>query len=150
MSVSQIRPSETRALAEVSNLLAKTGLSLDEHLDYTCAIRYEDGRVIATGSAFGPTLRCFAVDPAHQGEGLLNEIVSHLTEERMARNYVHLFVYTKPASARFFRDLGFYAIAEVPGKLVFLENRRHGFGNYLRRLETQRRPGSAAAIAFCE
>ena len=32
--------------------------------------------IIATGSALGLPCRCFAVSSEHQGEGLLNEIIS--------------------------------------------------------------------------
>ena len=118
MAVSQVYPSDKRTMAKIRALLERVDITLDEHLDYTCAIFDEDGAPIATGSAFGPTLRCFAVDPTHQGEGLLNEVITHLMENRMARGFCHLFVYTKPGSARFFKDLGFCEIAEVPGFLT--------------------------------
>ena len=148
MSVSQVYQTDKRTLAKVQALLEKVDITLDEHLDYTCAIFDEEGNVIATGSAFGSTLRCFAVDPGHQGEGLLNEVITHLMEDRMAKGFLHLFVYTKPASARFFKDLGFYQIAEVPGFLVFLENRRNGFSGYLKSLEPSKGDGQAAAIVM--
>ena len=148
MSVSQVYRSDARMMAKVKALLEKVDITLDEHLDYTCAVLDEEGAPIATGSAFGSTLRCFAVDPAHQGEGLLNEVITHLMEDRMAKGHFHLFVYTKPGSAKFFRDLGFSEIAEVPGLLVFLENRKNGFSGYLKRLEKKKLPGQAAAIVM--
>ena len=103
MSVSQVYRSDKRTMAKIKALLEKVDITLDEHLDYTCAVFDEEGAPIATGSAFGSTLRCFAVDPAHQGEGLLNEVITHLMEDRMAKGWFHLFVYTKPGSARFSR-----------------------------------------------
>ena len=148
MAVSQVYPSDKRTMAKIRALLERVDITLDEHLDYTCAIFDEDGAPIATGSAFGPTLRCFAVDPAHQGEGLLNEIITHLMENRMERGFFHLFVYTKPGSAKFFKDLGFSEIAEVPGFLIFLENRKNGFSGYLNQLAAKKRPGQAAAIVM--
>ena len=148
MAVSQVYPSDKRTMVKIRALLEKVDITLDEHLDYTCAVFDEEGAPIATGSAFGSTLRCFAVDPAHQGEGLLNEVITHLMEDRMAKGHFHLFVYTKPGSAKFFKDLGFSEIAEVPGLLVFLENRRDGFSGYLKRLEKKKRPGQAAAIVM--
>lgn len=148
MNVCQIYHSDKRAMAKVKALLERVDITLDEHLDYTCAVFDEDGAPIATGSAFGPTLRCFAVDPARQGEGLLNEVITHLMENRLAMGYFHLFVYTKPGSAKFFRDLGFTPIAEVPGVLVFLENRRDGFSGFLKRLEQSKRPGRSAAVVM--
>ena len=148
MSVSQVYRSDKRTMAKIKALLEKVDITLDEHLDYTCAVFDEEGAPIATGSAFGSTLRCFAVDPAHQGEGLLNEVITHLMEDRMAKGWFHLFVYTKPGSARFFKDLGFCEIAEVPGLLVFLENRKNGFSGFLNRLSADLRPGQAAAIVM--
>ena len=148
MSVSQVYRSDKRTMAKIQALLERVDITLDEHLDYTCAIFDEEGAPIATGSAFGSTLRCFAVDPAHQGEGLLNEVITHLMEDRMNRGFFHLFVYTKPGSAKFFKDLGFSEIAEVPGLLIFLENRKNGFSGYLKRLEVQKRPGQAAAVVM--
>ena len=104
MAVTQVYQSDTRTMAKVKALLERVDITLDEHLDYTCAVFDEEGEPIATGSAFGPTLRCFAVDPAHQGEGLLNEVITHLMEDRLTKGYFHLFVYTKPGSAKFFKD----------------------------------------------
>ena len=148
MSVSQVYKSDTRMMARIKALLERVDITLDEHLDYTCAVFDEEGQPIATGSAFGSTLRCFAVDPAHQGEGLLNEVITHLMEDRLNRGYFHLFVYTKPGSAKFFKDLGFSQIAEVPGILVFLENRKNGFSAFLKKLESFRQPGQSAAIVM--
>lgn len=148
MSVSQVYQSDNRTMARIKALLEKVDITLDEHLDYTCAVLDEEGMPIATGSAFGSTLRCFAVHPEHQGEGLLNEVITHLMEDRMAKGYFHLFVYTKPGSAKFFRDLGFYEIAQVPGLLVFLENRKNGFSAYLKQLVKTKQPGQSAAIVM--
>lgn len=104
--------------------------------------------IIATGSCFGPTLRCFAVSSEHQGEGLLNEIISHLMEVQYARGNMHLFLYTKVNSAKFFGDLGFYEIARVAGTLVFMENRRMGFPSYLKNLEQTKKDGVSAALVM--
>ena len=131
-SISQVYPSDRRSLAEIDALLQKEGISRDSNLDYICAMYDGNDEIIATGSCFGPTLRCFAVSREHQGEGLLNEIISHLMEVQVARGNTHLFLYTKGKSAKFFGDLGFYEIARVDGTLVFMENRKTGFPKYLR------------------
>lgn len=132
--ISQIRSTDCRGLDEVDALLSRQGLRRDTNLDYTCAMYDRDYHVIATGSCFGNTLRCLAVDSAHQGEGLLNEIVSHLMEVQYSRGNVRLFLYTKIKSAEFFEDLGFYEIARVDRTLVFMENRKNGFADYLKTL----------------
>ena len=135
--ISRIYPTDRRAMAEVDRLLTGEGIRRDANLDYICGIYDDDYRLIATGSCFGNTLRCFAVDHSHQGEGLLNTIVSHLMEYQQMRGISHLFIYTKCASARFFRDLGFYEIARVEDSLVFLENHRTGFPDCLERFRRE-------------
>lgn len=133
----QIFPSDKRAMQEVSALLEQEGIRLDRNLDYTCAIRDSEGRLIATGSLFQNTMRCFAVDHRHRGEGLLNRVISHLMEQELERGNLDLFLYTKGASARFFHDLGFYEIARVPDRLVFMENQPDGFRHCLSRFERE-------------
>lgn len=133
----KIFPSDKKAMQEVTSLLEQEGIRLDRNLDYTCAIRDDDGHVIATGSMFQNTLRCFAVDHRHRGEGLLNRVISHLMEKELERGNLDLFLYTKVASARFFHDLGFYEIARVPDRLVFMENQSGGFAHCLHRFQQE-------------
>ena len=147
-AISQVYPSDKRSLAQIDALLQKEGITRDGNLDYICAMRDEDDEVIATGSCFGCTLRCFAVSSEHQGEGLLNEIISHLMEVQQARGNLHLFLYTKVGSAKFFGDLGFHEIARVDGTLVFMENRKSGFLNYLKNLEKTKKEGLSAALVM--
>ena len=146
--LSQIFPSDKYSLAQIDALLQREGITRDAHLDYICALRDGDDEIIATGSCFGATLRCFAVSSWHQGEGLLNEIISHLMQVQYARGNTHLFLYTKVTSARFFASLGFYEIARVDGTLVFMENRRSGFPNYLKNLEKTKSSGVSAALVM--
>ena len=61
----------------IDKLLAEEGIKRDPNLDYTCAMYDEEGEIIATGSCFANSLRCLAVSSAHQGEGLMNSIVTH-------------------------------------------------------------------------
>lgn len=129
--ISQIYPSDKRANDEVDALLVSEGIRRDANLDYTCGMYDDEMHIIATGSCFGNILRCFAVSHEHQGEGLMNSIVSHLIEVQFSRGNTHLFLYTKCNSAKFFGDLGFYEIARIEGQIVFMENRKTGFQNYL-------------------
>ena len=126
-TISQVRPTDRRALAQIDALSKQEGISRDANLDYTCAMYDEDYQIVATGSCFANTLRCFAVSRSHQGEGLLNQVITHLMDIQYQRGNLHLFLYTKINSAKFFHDLGFYEIARVDDTLVFMENRRNGF-----------------------
>lgn len=146
-TITQVSPGSS-LIGQIDALLAGEGLTRDRNLDHICAMLDEDGQVIATGSAFGQTLRCFAVSKDHQGEGLLNEIVSYLMELQIQRGNSHLFLYTKAKSAKFFQSLGFYEIARVDGVLSFLENRRKGFANYLDALAKTARPGHSGAVVM--
>lgn len=133
--ISQISHNDKTAIQSVTALLQTEGIRLDANLDYTCGMYDDEMNIIATGSCFGNTLRCLAVSSDHQGEGLMNQIISHLIEVQFNRGNTHLFLYTKCSSAKFFGDLGFYEIARIDGQIVFMENRRTGFKNYLKKLE---------------
>ena len=88
--ISKVYPSDKRTNRLVSELLIKEGIRKDGNLDYICAMFDDDMNVIATGSCFGNTLRCMAVDSSHQGEGLMNEIVTHLMEAAYQREVYKL------------------------------------------------------------
>lgn len=147
-TISQVYPGDKTTLAQIDALLQQEGIRRDGNLDYTCAMFDENYQVIGTGSCFGNTLRCFAVSSDHQGEGLLNQIITHLIEVQCARGNLRLFLYTKAESAKFFGDLGFYEIARVEDTLVFMENRRDGFGSYLQELEKTKTGGRSAALVM--
>ena len=137
-TISKIYPSDKRANRQIDALLEAEGIRRDGNLDYTCGMYDEDMNLIATGSCFGNTLRCMAVSSAHQGEGLMNQIVTHLLDVQYQRGNLHIFLYTKCDSAKFFGDLGFYEIVRIDGQIVFMENRRTGFQDYLDRLAKER------------
>lgn len=134
-TISKIYPNDRFANSQIEKLLQEEGIRKDPNLDYTCGMYDEDMNIIATGSLFGNTLRCMAVSHLHQGEGLMNEIVTHLIEIQFERGNTHLFLYTKCDTAKFFGDLGFSEIARVSDQLVFMENKRTGFSDYLKKLQ---------------
>ena len=105
----------------------------------------DDMNIIATGSCFKNTLRCLAVDNSHQGEGLMNQIVTHLVDYEFSRGLNHLFLYTKNKSMKFFKDLGFYEIINIENQIVFMENKRTGFSDYLDNLKKEMREGKKIA-----
>lgn len=149
----RIYPTDKRARKELEELLEKEGIRLDGNLEYTLGLYDQKGKLVATGSYFKNTLRCLAVDSAHQGEGLLNRVVSRLMELKADQGELHLFLYTKCDKAPFFADLGFGEIARVDGLTVFMESRREGFGRYLARVRGEECRGlkggkTAAAIVM--
>lgn len=147
-TISQVYPSDRLSLSQIDSLLMQEGISRDANLDYICAMYDEDYQIIATGSCFANTLRCFAVSSTHQGEGLLNQIITYLMDIQYQRGNLHLFLYTKISSAKFFQDLGFYEIARVDDTLVFMENRKNGFTDYLTNLSKAKSNGLSAALVM--
>ena len=147
-TISKIYPTDKRSLTQLDALLEQEGITRDANLDYICAIYDEEYQIIATGSCFANTLRCFAVSKSHQGEGLLNTIITHLIDIQYQRGNMHLFLYTKIESAKFFKDLGFYEIAKVSDTLVFMENRKNGFSDYLAELSKTKKDGFSAALVM--
>lgn len=146
--ITQVRPDDSASMAAVDRLLEQEGIRRDANLDYTCVMYDDDGAVAATGSCFRNTLRCFAVSSEYQGEGLLNSIVTHLITRQTMQGFVHLFLYTKPASAHFFASMGFHEISRVEDSLVFMENRQSGFPRFLRDLSRTRKDGVSAAVVM--
>jgi len=142
--ISQIQERDTRRNQQMNDLLVQENIRRDALLDYSCGL-YDEDQLIATGSCYGNTLRCLAVSSDHQGEALMNQIVSHLIEIQFARGNTHLFLYTKDSSAPFFGSLGFYEIARIKNQLVFMENRKTGFSTYLKGLAAESKSGAKTA-----
>ena len=86
--ISQIYPSDILANKQINELLLAEGIRRDANLDYTCGMYDDEMNIIATGSCFGNTLRCMAVSSAHQGEGLMNQIVTHLISVQFERGNI--------------------------------------------------------------
>lgn len=137
------------SMGEVDTLLRQEGLTRDGNLDYTCGIYNSDEELIATGSCFGNTIRCLAVSGSRRGEGHLVTVVSHLLQVQAQRGNLHVFLYTKCANIPFFADLGFSEIARVGDQMVFLENRRDGFRDYLKNLPGRGGVKAAAVVMNC-
>ena len=141
-TISELTPQDEKGNAAADGLLARTGIRRDSNLDYRCAVLDEEQNTVATGGCFGKTLRCIAVSPESRGTSLLNTLLTHLVEVQFSRGNPHIFLYTKPDAAPYFRDLGFHEIAGCR-EAVFLENRRDGFRDYCAKLLAE--SGSNAA-----
>jgi len=146
-SISSISPKDTYGCRQLDALLEQEGIRRDRHLDYMCGLYDEEGELVATGSAFGNTLRCLAVDKSHQGEGLLNTVLGHLMELQAQKGNTHVFLYTKEKNLRFFESLGFHAIVRVNG-VAFLENRRDGFARCCETWKKESPGGASAAVVM--
>ena len=145
ITISPIYPNDKYSNSMILKLLNQEGIKRDRNLDYTCVAYDSDYNIIGTGSCFGNTLRCLAVSHEHQGEGLTNKIVSHLIQYQFDRGNFHLFIYTKYTTYHLFKDLGFYEIIRIKDQIVFMENKKNGFNDYLNELSKSKLNDNANA-----
>ena len=131
----------SKELDEVKEFLNEQDLKFDENIQYTVAL-YDDDKVIGTGSFDGKILKCIAVDSSYKGMGISNKIVSTLVNEQYRRGNMHLFVYTKPKNQEIFKNLGFYKIAEVPNKVLLLENNPFGISSFVDGIKAKKVDGN--------
>ena len=143
--IAEIFKNDKKGNKDVVKLLNQEGIRRDKNIDYTCGVFDENYNLIATGSCFGNTLRCVAVSHEHQGEGLVNKIFSHLLQYQFERNNFHILFYTKYSSSQFFNNLGFYEIVSIKDQIVFMENKKNGFQDYLTRLSKDKKNGEKIA-----
>lgn len=133
--------SEKGQKKEVEDFLAKHNLSLDQDVELTYILRStQSEKIVATASAAGKVLKCFAVDSDFQGEGFSNRLVSELIHEQAEKGLRHLFVFTKPENVKLFESLGFYTLATLPS-VVLLENKPQGLNNFLKEISLKKREG---------
>ena len=132
-----------------SDFLSKAGLVADSDAEQTVLI-WDEEQLVATGSRTGNLLKCIAVDPARQGEGLLAKVLTTLRQESFREGYQHLFLYTKPANGPLFSDLLFYPVAQT-GDVLLMEDRKDGIHSFIRNLSPQKHTGKiGAAIMNCD
>ena len=135
ITISPIYPNDKYSNKIILKLLQAEGIKRDRNLDYTVAAYDSDYNIIGTGSCFGNTLRCLAISHEHRGEGLTNKILSHLIQYQFERGNFHLFIYTKYTTYHLFKTLGFYEIVNIKDQIVFMENKKTGFSDYLNSLK---------------
>lgn len=151
MYIASGQPMTGRRLAELQNFLARCGLKYDPNVGYTACLM-EDDAIIGTASLDGCTVKCVAVDPAHQGEDLTARLLTDVRAEALRRGIRHLMLYTKPKNEFLFRDLGFYPIIKT-GDVLMMENRRAGIQDFLQDVRgTEAQPGGriGCVVANCD
>lgn len=138
-----------RKLEAWEQLLQNTGL-VPEEMPEQIVLLWEDENLAATGSRQGNILKYLAVDPAHQGEGLLATLITALRQEAFWKGYRHLFLYTKPSNEHMFRDLMFYPVAATD-KVLLMEDKPNGVQSFLQTLPAETCNGTVgAAVMNCD
>lgn len=143
----QLYPSLSGRKKELwQNLLAASGIEPDTQIQETLLI-FEGDTLIATGSRYKNILKCIAVSPSHQGEGLTATVLSELRQSAFLEGCRHLFLYTKPQNRRQFGSLFFYPVAETASVLL-MENRKKGIEDFLASLPPASPGDSIAALVM--
>ena len=120
-------------LEKWTRFLSAAALKADTDTDQTVTV-WDDGEIIACGSRKGNLLKCIAVDPARQGEGLTATVLTELKQEAFREGYRQLFLYTKPRNRMLFAPLFFYPVAQTEAVLL-MESTRNGIESFLTGLE---------------
>lgn len=140
-------PFQGTARRELKEFLSRMELSYDEGIEYSVAIRNGDDSIVACASLQGNVIKCVAVDPALQGEGLTATLLTALQHEAFRRGERHLFLYTKPENAAQFGGIGFYEIARTD-RVLLMENRRGGFSSWVDSIRSEKAHGTIGAVVM--
>lgn len=135
-----------RKMLEWQRFLEKAALKPDLDTDQTVTV-WDEGELIACGSRKGNLLKCIAVDPARQGEGLTASVLTELKQQAFREGHKQLFLYTKPRNRMLFAPLFFYPVAQTDSVLL-MESTRNGIADFLRGLEKREGEGKVGCIVM--
>ena len=135
-----------RKLHTWQRFLANVGLTPDP--DLTQTVLFWDGEtLVATGSRNANLLKCIAVDPSRQGEGLLAGVLTALRREAFRDGHRHLFLYTKPENIHLFTPLFFYPVAQTD-RVLLMEDKQDGITGFLKGLSADSASGKIGSIVM--
>lgn len=140
-------PFRGNKLQELTEFLQRMGLTYDEGIEYTVVIRDGNDRISACASLQENVIKCVAVDPSLQGEGVTATLMTAIKREAFERGQRHLFLYTKPENAAQFSGIGFYEIARTDSVLL-MENKKDGFASWVESVRTDDAMGIIGAVVM--
>ncbi len=129
-------PLKGRELQRLKEFLKTMDLDYDEGIEYSICLLDENLEMMGTGSVEQNVLKCIAVNPKYQGEGIAAMILSQLVQYEFERGRPHLFLYTKPRNLDLFQELSFYEIIKTEDVLL-MENRKHGMQEYIKAIREE-------------
>lgn len=91
-------------------LIEASGLAFEDNVDVMYG-KYENERLVATGSRAGNILKMLALAPTIRGS-VLGELVTELVMSGQRAGHESLFVYTKPEFIFSFQSLNFTLLAK--------------------------------------
>lgn len=130
------RPLKGKELENLKKFLERMELRYDDGIEYSVCVLNENYEVIGTGSVDQNVIKCVAIDPRYQGQGLSAVIITNLVQYEFEKARTHIFVYTKPKNQVMFGDMGFHTILKTPD-ILFMENRSSGFTRFLQEIRKE-------------
>lgn len=131
---------DPRRREAVDLFLHQHQLSLEADCEIVIVAEYQR-RIVGCGAIAGCVLKCIAVDPSLQGEGLSLKLLTELMTLAYELGRSELFLFTKPYNAALFSCAGFWPIARAGDRAVLMENSRERLTRYCRQLRMYRQPG---------
>ncbi len=116
-------------IATINAFYSRAGIRLDRCVTAVFGA-YEGETLSALGGIAGNAIRSLAVEPSHQGEGILPALVSHLYQTMKGDGVANVFVITKPQYAPLFSSLCFNELVQTPDTAL-LESSNRAFSRYL-------------------
>ena len=116
-------------IVTINALYSRAGIRLDRAVTAVYGA-YEGEKLLALGGIAGNAIRSLAVEPSHQGEGILPALVSHLYQTMKDDGVSNVFVVTKPRYSPLFSSLCFNELAQT-ADAVLLESSNRAFSRYL-------------------
>jgi len=137
-----------KEINDVKLLLSKNGLSYEDKVTSTIGI-YDDDHLIATGSLYENVIKMIAVDQDSKGENLTATILDKLISMLNYKGVQKYFLFTTPASKKFFMNFNFSLIHENE-KIVLFENNINTIEEQLNQMKEQLTlvRGTTAAIVM--
>lgn len=132
-TLSRVNPKQPGKLTSIKAFLARFDLGVDKDVE-RYIVAYSGNDIVACGGIAGNVLKSIAIVPELHGSGFSLTLMTELTNLAYEMQRFELFLFTKPANVKFFRQSGFFPIAKADDKLVLLENSKYRLRNYCRSL----------------
>jgi len=129
IQIQRVFTMDKKQMNMVKDFLTQQQLKFELPVD-ALFVAVDGQRIIGTGAVQGKIIKMLAVDPAYRGSNIIGMMLSRLVSESFQMGQDHLFIYTKPESAKTFEHLGFYEIART-GHVALLENKKNGVLEHL-------------------
>ena len=132
---------KSNKMSTLKRFLNVMNLDIDVDVESFIAV-LDQGEIIGCGGIAGNTFKSIAIDEQYQGQGISAMLLTELVTYAYELGRYNLFIYTTPNNYELFHHAGFHQIAEVPDRVVLLENSQNRLKDHCHQLSKLRKPGS--------